>query len=103
MRIQYQVTLYNPEGKYKPVSCIVTREEADLAIPSIKKEIVQAGIQKICSKRYWSKQDLQRYGFSKAKTRVYDPEKFAKEAEARYTAIKEAKYASGEWERPKNS
>lgn len=37
----------------------------------------------------------------KSKMREYDKEKIKAENEARYTKIKEQKYASGEWKRPK--
>ena len=106
MTIQYQVTLMCSTGEYKPVSCLVTREQnnsTDLSkIKSDRAEIVNRGIQKICAKRYWSSADLKRYHYTKVKIRLYDKEKIEAENKERYEAIKEAKYASGEWKRPKN-
>ena len=95
---QYQVTLTDMLGKYKPVSCIIT---TDLTLEDNKKEIINKGVVKICQKRYWTQKDLKRYGYLKAKVRVYDKEKIEQENKARYEQIKEQKYASGEWTKPK--
>ena len=46
--------------------------------------------------------DLARYGYTKGKIREYDKEKIEQENAARYEALKEEKYASGEWKRPKS-
>ena len=95
---QYQVTLNSVSGKYKPVSCIIT---TDLSVDTDKKEIINKGVTKICQKRYWTKRELTKYGYTKAKVREYDKEKIAQESVERYAKIKEEKYASGEWQRPK--
>ena len=92
---EYQVTLTTVDGKYKPVSCIVKTDSKD------KKEIMNQGVVKICQKRYWTKRDLKNYGYLKVKIREYDKEKIELEKIARYEQIKEEKYASGEWKRPK--
>ena len=92
----YQVTLICNNGKYKPVSALVVRKEG-----MDKKAIQIAGITKICQKRYWQTSDLKKFGYTICKMRLYDPEKIAKENEERYEKIKEEKYASGEWQRPK--
>lgn len=96
MKKQYQVTLICENGKYKPVSTIVTMEET-----ADRRAIMREGQKKIMIKRYWSMADLTRYGYTKGKIREYDKEKIERENAARYEAIKEAKYASGEWKRPK--
>lgn len=96
MKKQYQVTLIAQNGRYKPASTIVTVEET-----ADRKTIMSAGVTKICQKRYWGKSDLVRYTYTKAKIREYDPVKIQKENEERYERIKEEKYASGEWKRPK--
>lgn len=96
MMKEYQVTLLDKEGHYKPVSTIVRMEET-----TDKKAILREGQRKIMIKRYWTMSDLKRYGYTTAKVREYDKEKIAQENAARYEAIKEAKYASGEWKRPK--
>lgn len=97
MKKQYQVTLICESGKYKPVSTIVTMEET-----TDRKAIMREGQKKIMIKRYWSMADLTRYGYTKGKIREYDKEKIERENAARYEALKEEKYASGEWKRPKS-
>ena len=97
MKKQYQVTLICENGKYKPVSTIVTMEET-----TDRKAIMREGQKKIMIKRYWSMADLTRYVYTKGKIREYDKEKIEQENAARYEALKEEKYASGEWKRPKS-
>ena len=97
MKKQYQVTLICENGKYKPVSTIVTMEET-----TDRRAIMREGQKKIMIKRYWSMADLTKYGYTKGKIREYDKEKIEKENAARYEALKEEKYASGEWKRPKS-
>ena len=97
MKKQYQVTLICENGKYKPVSTIVTMEET-----TDSRAIMREGQKKIMIKRYWSMADLTKYGYTKGKIREYDKEKIEKENAARYEALKEEKYASGEWKRPKS-
>lgn len=93
--MNYQITLFDKNSKYKPVSAIVTKKAEDTQDTLIKK-----GIEKICFKRGWTSKDLKRFGYTTVKIRVYDKEKLDKEAEERYNKIKEEKYASGEWKRP---
>ena len=100
--MEYQVTLFCATGKYKPVSCLVKRASAcDISDPTIKRQILNEGMQKICNQRRWSARDLATFGFKTGKIRLYDKEKLDKEAKERYNKIKEEKYASGEWKRPK--
>ena len=96
MMKQYQVTLICKNGKYRPVSTIVTMEEN-----SDKREVIKTGQKKIMAQRYWTVADLIKCGYTQCKVREYDKEKIEREAAERYNAIKEAKYASGEWKRPK--
>lgn len=74
---QYQVTLFCNTKAYKPVSCIIKNEQKDdtnlLIDDVVKKSIINRGIQKICNQRYWSKKDLQKYGFTRVKAREYTP------------------------------
>ena len=93
---RYQVTLMCTNGKYRPVSAIVNDATDTMDSALIRKK----GIESICFKRMWNKVDLMKYGYTKVKVRVYDPEKIKAENEARYEKIKEEKYASGEWKRP---
>ena len=95
--MEYQVTLFCRSNKYKPVSAIINVPDG-----TERQAIITKGIQKICAKRLWNKTDLTRYEYTKVRVREYDKDKIAAENAARYEAIKEAKYASGEWKRPKN-
>lgn len=94
----YQVTLLCKDNKYKPVSALVVRKEG-----MDKRAIQLKGIEKICQKRYWSTKDLAKYGYTICKIRLYDKEKIEQENKERYEKIKEEKYASGEWKRPKSA
>ena len=104
MKRKYQVTLTCATNQYKPVSCIISREQlvgADLTTDKIAKaSIIADGVQKICGSRGWSKRDLTQYSYTRVKVRLYDEEKIKQENEERYNKIKEEKYASGEWKRP---
>ena len=77
MKKQYQVTLYCSTGAYRPVSCIVNREQysdedySSLAI--VKKELQKAGIKKICEKRGWRLSDLVKFEYTRYKVRAYQP------------------------------
>lgn len=105
MKVKYQVTLMCNDGKYKPVSTLVTREQnndTDLSnLESVRKVLKQNGIQAICFKRGWSGRDLKQFGYTKVKIRKYDKDLIEREAALRYALIREAKYESGEWQRPK--
>lgn len=105
MKKQYQITLISSTGQYKPVSCLITREQVvdkDLTLDKEeKKKLIADGTIKICQKRLWSKRELAMYGYTKARVREYNKEKIEKENAERYEKIKEEKYASGEWKRPK--
>lgn len=94
--MQYQVTLLCADGRYKPVSTIISASE-DMD----RKIILKKGIENICCKRLWNATDLKKYGYTQTKMRVYDKAKIEAENKARYEKIKEEKYASGEWKRPK--
>lgn len=98
---EYQVTLMCNNGKYRPVSCLVKCEEIDLLNKEQKRALIKKGTQKICLKRYWTGSDLTKYGYTKAKVRLYDKEKIAEAEKLRYSEIKEAHYADGSWKRPK--
>ena len=106
MMKEYQVTLICGQGMYKPVSCIVKREQySDVDYSSnsiVKKELQKAGITKICQKRGWNLSDLSRFGYSRYKVRAYDKSAIEQANQERYAKINEEKYSTGEWKRPKN-
>lgn len=105
MKKQYQVTLNCKSGAYRPVSAIVTVDQDTdrnlLEDPTKKKEIQTNGIRKICFVRRWDGADLKKFGYTVCKMRVYDKEEIKRENDERYERIKEEKYTSGEWKRPK--
>lgn len=106
MKKQYQVTLICITGQYRPISCIITREQETeenlLNNPTERKAIIADGVRKICAKRYWDNTYLKQYGYARVKARVYDKEKIEEENKLRYEQIKEQKYATGEWKKPKS-
>lgn len=73
---KYQVTIYNPDGYYKPISCIVNNEQTDNSDWTLtkdkKKELQHKGVIKICQKKYWTQSDLKKYNYSKCKIRTVD-------------------------------
>lgn len=73
---EYQVTLYSK--KYKPVSCIVKREQyADVDYsknPNFKKELQKDGLKKICQQHRWQLSDVTKYGYTTYKVRAYKRE-----------------------------
>lgn len=99
---EYQITLFCKTGVYKPVSCIVKYEELDLTNSTLKKQLIQKGIIKICQKRLWTLQDLKNYGYTKTMIRLYDKIEIEKANQERYKKIKEQHYLDGSWKRPKN-
>lgn len=101
MSFTYQITIYARE-KYRPVSTLIFNDSPiNLSAPKEKAALLQRGFAKICADHGWSKEDVKRFGYTTGKVRLYDREKIEAENKARYEAIKEAKYASGEWKRPK--
>lgn len=99
--ITYQVTIFDINGKYKPVSTLVKKQEpVNLKDLSECKKLYIEGATKICQQRLWKSSDLLGAGYKRYKIRVYDKAKIEAENKARYEKIKEEKYASGEWTRP---
>ena len=69
-----QVTLFDPQGHYKPVSALVTINTIE-EIKTNKQKIAKEGIIKICQKRYWTQKDLKKFGYKECKVRLYQKEK----------------------------
>lgn len=88
---EYQVTLVCSTGQYKPVSCIVKKDDnriAEVGQDAFKAELKKDGVIKICQKRYWTNADLKKYFYTRVKIREYDKEKIEKENAERYERIK---------------
>ena len=86
--VQLQVTLFDKQGRYRPVSTIIDVESIEY-FNQHKEEIKTKAVTKICAKRYWTKRELKEYGYTTCKIRVYDKEKIEAENKARYERIKE--------------
>lgn len=89
--IEYQVTLFCPDGRYKPVSAIVKKDMAYIRSCSkgqLIKDLRKEGVQKICIKRNWTSADIRAYGYTELKIRRYDREKIQIENAERYQQIK---------------
>lgn len=97
---EYQVTLICESGQYRPVSCVVKRDDEEIITLGLKefmRKVKSDGIKKICNKRGWTAAELRRYYYTKIKAREYNKELIEAEKIEKYEAIKKAKYASGEW------
>ena len=65
-----QVTLFDKQNKHKPVSTLVEVESVKY-FNEHSQEVKTKAIQKICNKRYWTGQDLKKYGYTSVKVRNY--------------------------------
>ena len=85
--VTYQITLFDKSGKYKPVSALVTVENTEY-FKNNREKVKIAGVVKICQKRGWTQRELEKYGYTTCKIRIYNPEKIRREAKERYERIK---------------
>ncbi len=85
--VSIQVTLFDVNGKYRPISTIVQAENLDAYTANKSKYHVRA-IQKMCAQRCRTWASLKADGYQKMKARVYDKEKIAAENVERYERIK---------------
>lgn len=79
---EYQITLFNISGKYKPVSCIIKKDSKEILTKgkeTFTKELQKQGIIKICQKRLWTNSDLKKYEYTKVKIREYNKEQIIQE------------------------
>lgn len=65
-----QVTLFDMNGKYKPISTLIEVESVEY-YKEHSKECKQKAIQKICNQRYLSGKELVKLGYTKIKVRNY--------------------------------
>lgn len=70
MEKKYQVTLYDKNGQYKPVSTIVVYKEG-----MTRTDVLHKGTEQICVKRRWSKNDILRYNYLTCKIRKVEENK----------------------------
>lgn len=74
--IKMQLTIFDKEGHYKPISTIVEVESVDY-YKANKSKIQSIAIQNICHNRCISFKELQKQGYTVIKAREYDKEKIA--------------------------
>lgn len=65
-----QITLFDVNGKYKPVSTLIEVESVAW-YKEHEKECRQKAIQKICLQRNWTGKELLKLGYKKIKVRNY--------------------------------
>ena len=85
--LQIQVTLFDKEKRYKPISTLVKVESIEY-FNTHKQEVKTEAIRQICAKRYWTFHNLKKFGYTQCKMRVYNKDKLKEEAKQRYEQIK---------------
>ena len=79
--ITLQITLFDKEGRYKPVSTLI-KVKSIKYYKEHKSEVNQQAMIKICQKRGWTGKQLKEYGYTTLKVRNYDlVKKMSKEGE----------------------
>lgn len=68
--ITIQITLFDVNGKYKPISTLIEVESVEY-YRKHSKECKEKAIQKICNQRYLSGKELVKLGYKKIKVRNY--------------------------------
>lgn len=74
--IKMQLTIFDKEGHYRPISTIVEVESVDY-YKANKSKVQSIAIQNICHNRCISFKELQKQGYTVIKAREYDKEKIA--------------------------
>lgn len=72
--ITIQFTLFDKTGKYKPVSTLISVDNAQEYLYN-KSKYKRKAIEQICYKRGWNGNDLKQFGYTSYKTRVFDKSK----------------------------
>lgn len=76
--IKMQVTLFDKENKYKPISTLI--EVASIEeYNNNRQEYNKRAVQKIAAKRYLSISELKRQGYTSLKTREYTTERLERD------------------------
>lgn len=73
--IEIQVTLFDSNGKYRPISTIVKNVESMDYYTQHKAEVQRRAIENICHQRKITFAELKKQGYTKVKVREYDKEK----------------------------
>lgn len=93
--LKMQITLFDKENKYRPISTLIDVESID-DYNTNKKEYLQKAAAKIAAKRYLSITELKKQGFTQIKAREYTAERLERDAKKNelkrmYKAFKERK------------
>ena len=76
--IKMQVTLFDRENKYKPISTLIEVKSIE-EYNNNKKEYHQKAVQKIAAKRYLSIAELKNQGYTSLKAREYTAERLERD------------------------
>lgn len=76
--IKMQVTLFDRENKYRPISTLIEVESIE-EYNNNKKEYHQKAVQKIAAKRYLSIVELKNQGYTSLKAREYTAERLERD------------------------
>ena len=76
--IKMQVTLFDKESKYKPISTLIEVESIE-EYNNNKKEYQQKAVRKIAAKRYLSISELKKQGYTTLKVREYTAERIERD------------------------
>lgn len=93
--LKMQVTLFDKESKYRPISTLIDVESVE-DYNNNKKEYQKRAVQKIAAKRYLSITELKKQGYTQLKARAYTTEQLARDAKKNelkrmYQAFKQKK------------
>lgn len=89
--LKMQVTLFDKNKIYRPLSTLI---EVDSAETANQKELINKAYQQIASRKYMTSTELFEQGYQKAKIREYDAEKIKQENMIKYILKKKAKEKS---------
>lgn len=81
--MKLQVTLFDKNGRYKPMSTLVEIESMEY-YGNHKAEVQKKAILNICHSRHTTWKDLQAQGFTGVKVREYDIEKIKAQKELQH-------------------
>ena len=76
--IKMQVTLFDKENKYKPISTLIEVKSIE-EYNNNKQEYNKKAVQKIAAKRYLSISELKKQGYTRLKVREYIAERLERD------------------------
>ena len=76
--IKIQITLFDKENKYKPISTLIDVESLE-EYNNNQNEYIKKAVVKIAAKRYLSISELKKEGYTRLKWREYTPERIERD------------------------